>query len=347
MGIHETRWRSVGIGAHVFLSHNCFRNHGEYIAYRRSVFIFLMRFSFNLALWIILSQVVDSEATDPRDKVFGIFGFLDEQARRSQYLQPDYTKAISDVFIDVVRYIVARHNGGKALSEVFQFFPNAAIDPNETFPSWVPRWDQEMGVFAKNHPHWAAGGTPVENGAEITDNRILSLKGIKICVLNLTTIEPLPEGTTLIQDVTRISTLLDHFHQHPSSSRTREAIQEAFSRTLTLGRLGATDLLEFLSIEQRRLEGVNIERACNFYRNILFSKELFLADDDCMGLGPKTAEPGDVVCIIYGHKTPYVLHPTGTQYKYVGACYLEGFMNGEAIEKFKAGKLTEEWFQLQ
>jgi hypothetical protein len=92
-------------------------------------------------------------------------------------------------------------------------------------------------------------------------------------------------------------------------------------------------------MERRHLKRDNTERASNFYRKILFSKEFFFADDYYMGLRPKAVEPGDVVCIIYGHEMPYVLCPTGTQYKYVGTCYLDGFMNGEAIENLKAGKL--------
>jgi hypothetical protein len=345
MGLHETTWPSVGIGASFFCIHRCGRNIGESIAYRRGTNIFIMRFSFNQALWILLLESIDSEATDPRDKVFGLLGFLDEQARNSEFLQPDYKKDVPNVFIDVVRYIIGRHDGVKALSEVFRFFPDAAIDPNETFPSWVPRWDLGIDSFSEGWPNWTAGGAPMENGAEIIDNRILSLKGIKIGVLNLTT-QLWPHETTLIEDdISRISILLDTVQQF-SSSKTKEAIQEALARTLTLGRVGAIDLLGFLSIARPRLEGHDIERATDFYVN-LSKKEFFITDDHCMGVGSKTSELGDVVCIIYGHEMPYLLRPTGTQYKYIGACYLDGFMNGEAIEKFKAGELTEEWFQLQ
>jgi hypothetical protein len=347
MGVHETTWLSVGIGAKIFAAHDCARNIIERITYGRGASIFFMRFSFNLAPWVLLRESAHSEATDPRDKVFAILGFLDEQARNSEFLQPDYTKDISNVFVDVVRYIIGREDGEKALSDVFSFFPDAAIDPNEAVPSWVPRWDLGIDKFAAGQPHWNAGGASVQNGAEITDNRVLCLKGIKICVPKFTTVGLCTQERSLVHDVARISSLLDFVHQHSSSSGTKEAIQEAFARTLTLGRLGVIDLLEFLSIERRRLEGDNIERASNFHQEITFSKEFFFADDYYMGLGPKAIEPGDVVCIVYGHKMPFVLRPTETQYKYVGACYLDGFMNGEAIEKFKEGELREEWFQLQ
>jgi hypothetical protein len=35
------------------------------------------------------------------------------------------------------------------LSEVFQFSPDASINLNERFPSWVPRWDLEIHLFAE------------------------------------------------------------------------------------------------------------------------------------------------------------------------------------------------------
>jgi hypothetical protein len=48
-------------------------------------------------------------------------------------------------------------------------------------------------------------------------------------------------------------------------------------------------------------------------------------------LGPKVMEVGDIVCVLFGGKTPFCLRPwTDGQYLLVGECYVHGLMKGEA-----------------
>ena len=42
---------------------------------------------------------------------------------------------------------------------------------------------------------------------------------------------------------------------------------------------------------------------------------------------------GDIVVILYGWKTPFVLRPVSDGYRLIGECYVHGLMHGEAIEK--------------
>ncbi|KAK0716043.1 hypothetical protein B0H67DRAFT_582287 [Lasiosphaeris hirsuta] len=52
-----------------------------------------------------------------------------------------------------------------------------------------------------------------------------------------------------------------------------------------------------------------------------------------MGLAPWNAEVGDVVVVLYGGKTPYVLRPRKLpgEYEFVGECFVQGIMGGEAL----------------
>jgi hypothetical protein len=43
-------------------------------------------------------------------------------------------------------------------------------------------------------------------------------------------------------------------------------------------------------------------------------------------------EEGDVVCVLLGCKVPLILRPVGDNFKVVGDAYVNGFMNGEALE---------------
>ncbi len=62
-----------------------------------------------------------------------------------------------------------------------------------------------------------------------------------------------------------------------------------------------------------------------------------------------TAREGDVRGVVYGAKVPYVLRPVpekeGT-YEFVGTAYVDGFMDGQAIQQRDAGIRKEELFVL-
>jgi hypothetical protein len=92
---------------------------------------------------------------------------------------------------------------------------------------------------------------------------------------------------------------------------------------------------------------------------------LFIAGD-YRGLGPKVMECGDVVCILLGGRTPFVLRPTGgrlsteppssqtpfpslvdVKYSFIGECYVEGVMHGEGVKGTKDPDSEFEWFTLQ
>lgn len=63
---------------------------------------------------------------------------------------------------------------------------------------------------------------------------------------------------------------------------------------------------------------------------IVQQKRLFLSDKHDMGLVPKTAHEGDLICLLHGSKVPCVLRRTGVgeeRYRIISQCYLDGKMN--------------------
>jgi hypothetical protein len=62
---------------------------------------------------------------------------------------------------------------------------------------------------------------------------------------------------------------------------------------------------------------------------IVQQKRLFLSDKYDMGLVPKTAHVGDLLCLLHGSKVPCVLRRTGVseeKYRIISQCYLDGKM---------------------
>jgi len=63
-----------------------------------------------------------------------------------------------------------------------------------------------------------------------------------------------------------------------------------------------------------------------------------------LGWVPPSAEPGDIVCIFFGSKVPFLLQTGGSGfYKLIGECYIHGIMEGEAVVE---GDLVEQKFQI-
>jgi hypothetical protein len=58
-------------------------------------------------------------------------------------------------------------------------------------------------------------------------------------------------------------------------------------------------------------------------------------------------QPGDLVCILFGGITPFILRAKDDYYALVGDAYVYGLMEGEAIREWQSGRLIEEWYHLR
>ena len=100
------------------------------------------------AHWLrVLNEGVDFEETDPRDKVYGVLGIITSPTTKL-YVEsrPDiqraefpisYTKSVSEVYQDVVKYLINLDRNLDVL-QIFESRRNRAKD----LPSWVTDWRQ-------------------------------------------------------------------------------------------------------------------------------------------------------------------------------------------------------------
>lgn len=51
-----------------------------------------------------------------------------------------------------------------------------------------------------------------------------------------------------------------------------------------------------------------------------------------IGLAPRNTRPGDLICILHGATVPCVLRPEGEFFRWIGNCYVNAIMHGEAVE---------------
>jgi hypothetical protein len=77
----------------------------------------------------------------------------------------------------------------------------------------------------------------------------------------------------------------------------------------------------------------------------LMNRRLFVTESGHLGLGPASMMSGDTVAILFGGNVPYILRPLeNDQWHFVGECYLDGYMRGEALMGSDAK--SHEWFEL-
>jgi hypothetical protein len=60
---------------------------------------------------------------------------------------------------------------------------------------------------------------------------------------------------------------------------------------------------------------------------------IFRTKQNYIGTGPRHAQPGDLVCVLYGGQTPFVLRRDAEgKFRFIGDCYVHGIMEGEALD---------------
>ncbi|KAJ4135292.1 hypothetical protein NW768_004914 [Fusarium equiseti] len=97
-----------------------------------------------------------------------------------------------------------------------------------------------------------------------------------------------------------------------------------------------TDIRDLLSAET---DNTHDENLFSLHLDAAHERRLFFSRDLAyIGLGPKILQKNDVVCVLLGGATPFILRPFESKYRLVGECYVSELMTGEAIEDWGSGK---------
>ena len=362
IGTHEVSWICVAAAAKWFLAKSYTYVVDDASRYRQAWLIYYLHLIKPTLPLSRLLGFVKSNATDPRDKVFALLSFLSEESRSSPYLQPDYTKSVTEVYTDAIRYIIQQNSPGDGLSNLWATFGEPSSEVDETFPSWLYRWDipvPESCLFTGAHTEaWFAGGATTQEIKEIADQRIICLKGMKIGLVR-------EVNNALHQyqrDLERVLFLWNSVLPTFTLSQDFDSLKQAFVETITAEGVktspestafGAQDLDNYLSIPDWKNiyefldeRSESISNAMELLMSV-HAKSFLTTEDQKMALGPIIAQPGDTLCIFFGHHMPYLLRPVRGRYRFLGPCYVHSHMHGEAVKRLNYGELKEEWFELQ
>jgi len=76
-------------------------------------------------------------------------------------------------------------------------------------------------------------------------------------------------------------------------------------------------------------------------------RSAFSTTQGLTGMCPLLVMPSDIVVVLFGGRTPYILRKTADHYRLVSDCYVYGIMDGEAVRMWQDGNLDSRDFNLQ
>ena len=282
------------------------------------------------------------KATDPRDKVYGVYPIL--EGLFPGLPKVDYSREVGEVYQDITRHVIS------ASRQLYILLLGSFMgrDGTLSLPSWVPNWGSQQAGAATwlpfENPRYSKHSNVDITILRSTLGSRLSLKGKLLAVVSKGTktwrtygVEwphpcvagPVascmkewqgfaehsssPDALLLIIEMVQSQlgdlTGNDHkFLQQLQKTFTKELITavltpEALCGIVHPGQFADTDYLEL-----QRLEGLSI----------------FLTQDGRFGLCRGYAEPGDIVVLLAGSPLPVLLRPQANDCHFLGPIHLHG-----------------------
>jgi hypothetical protein len=314
---------------------------------------------------------------DRRDRVFALLGLwqmFTETKTLPDVLEPDYNLSVDEVFKIYTRYAVEE----SASLYSFEWISEPPHEiRNASWPSWLPAIDRIQHV----------GGEPdVMLGSlfSVDDRDPMILKedskrpnDLIVSGVLLDSISEVSPTFTPDTTASEMLTLLADLERPRRESWARTAVGDletqvglvliggefrgarATHREALQGYRGYKSYLEehgeFPQRPRYLASGApDDEKSTSQYghnlNGITQYRAVFHTTTGHMGIGPRCAQPGDVVAILYSANLPMVMRPLhGSpkgRYSLLGASYVCGIMDGEAVRRHKEMGLEDEVFRI-
>jgi hypothetical protein len=290
-------------------------------------------------------------ATDPRDHVYGLLGLVAEVNKAD--IPIDYNLTTGEVFAKATLAMIREYG-----MDVLSFSHHYAYFEGNQIPSWSVDWFSFPFSAIHKHGNFQAHrelrfdkssistrGTVIKVPGVIFD----SIKSVGIhsgfapegyqealpsnvldWVNEARSLVPIRAGSeTAVPDIDdtlwRVP-ILNHFSSGPNTDRVRAEPEHKYGYDVLAGFVTPPD--NVTNQEQWRLE-----KSAKYRKNIKIGRRrTFSTINGFLGLGPQRDEiyEGDMVCILAGAQTPYILRKAGSGRQFlIGDCYVHGIMDGE------------------
>ncbi|KAL0936145.1 uncharacterized protein CTRU02_208360 [Colletotrichum truncatum] len=308
------------------------------------------------------------DATDPRDKVYALYGLINEVHQKKIIV--DYTLTVSELYTRV---------GAVLLGNNVNFLGYNTASPNHDLPSWVPDWTfkGDRNVMLGGGLYKAGGGPTVRPDADV-DTRQLLVHASRLCRVGM--IDPSPPSRSLtraelirkiesfeetmrraIRDYPEneaVSVLLPVLDPRSNDGLMRTVVADSdftgpdvndvAGDTSSKTRPAPKQFWYALQVLQNRmsvpadyeprLDGE--ERKRRYTEKFVFNAQralsgsrFFITDWGLIGISHHSVREGDYVMIVFDLDMPLLVRPAGPDtFNVVGVAYLHLMMDGEALK---------------
>jgi hypothetical protein len=307
----------------------------------------LSKITMNLGEWAY-------ESTDPRDRVFAVLGFSSDADVLN--IRPDYGKTCATVYTEIAEAILT-HSGTLDILYAVTWPRNI-----KTLASWVPDWSVLIpSTFGlRSIGRFAAAGPMSRSRARFRSdqfhNRLLVLSGYRIDTVEAIMTHQEDHGWDDDFEVDGpISLFTNSLRTFGSRQQTaypsEEARYDAMWRTPIADcdavidtkskmRPPASELMrksfEALVGTQGRPEERKILSKPYVYTLKLEAakRRIFVSSRGYYGLGQDTLRVGDIICVLHGGDSPFLVREAGLGYhELIGESYVHGIMHGEYLTR--------------
>ncbi|SMY22211.1 unnamed protein product [Zymoseptoria tritici ST99CH_1A5] len=328
-------------------------------------------------LYSIYLRTRDLDATVPRDKIYALLGMLQQSSAECPLLlKPVYEgKSDMEVFRDATRAMIEQSGHVKALGLI-----QSCASQGSRWPSWVVDFTQSRGMafdaslLASNHSPDGGRSARVLPFSSNIDPNVLTLEGIVADIVAKQTgpMDVQRSGPETCPDnVQRTLTTIFRLAQTVRAAQT-PGMSEDIGMCLIGGRdwrhfegerINAGDFSAFLVYIGRHLKpppppqwpsmtqyGKETEMAIRYFAKFektSWSRSFFTTEAGRIGLGPMGLREEDVIAVLFGGQTPFVLRPLRDgRYKFIGECYVHGIMDGQAMQQHRAENRRDIAFEI-
>lgn len=305
----------------------------------------------NLRMLLQEAWKAELEATNPLDHIYALLNLASDHEDLG--IEVDYTVSPIELYTKVARALYAK--GDLALMAYCN-----GVQTN--FPSWVPNFTGEQGwiplrelcghAWRGTSAFDASKGRQAVIAFEECNSRVLKIRGISVDTLVFVDVQRAGIGVNDVTPSNRkhmVHWLRQAFgylsniecEAYPNAKARKEAVWKTpildhFRLGQGTERAGAEaekgyDAL--LSEERETQEPASIRLADIYFSQMMSASNgtrPFRTNKGYIGLGPASAEEGDLVVVILGCEVPFLLRKEdGGNYRLIGEAYVHGIMFGE------------------